>query len=88
MKEVFILGRPMQLQERKKAEMKGITIGDSLMYRFYDGEFHGIPLLFAEPKGKLATPHSLSVTAGNLTSLPISFTLSFADRESHGIGSP
>lgn len=78
MKEVFILGRPMQLQERKKAEMKGITIGDSLMYRFYDGEFHGIPLLFAEPKGKLATPHSLSVTAGNLTSLfqcPIVFIL-------------
>ena len=69
MKNVIILGRPIQLQERSKAQMKGVTIGDSLTYKFYDGEFHGMPLLFAEPKGKVATPRSLSVTASNLTSL-------------------
>ena len=69
MKDVVILGRPIQLRERSKAQMKGVTIGDSLTYKFYDGEFHGMPLLFAEPKGKVAAPRSLSVTASNLTSL-------------------
>ena len=69
MKDVVILGRPIQLQERSKAQMKGVTIGDSLRYKFYDGEFHGMPLLFVEPKGKVAAPRSLSVTASNLTSL-------------------
>lgn len=69
MKDVVILGRSIQLQERSKAQMKGVTIGDSLTYKFYDGEFHGMPLLFAEPKGKVAAPRSLSVTASNLTSL-------------------
>lgn len=78
MKDVVILGRLIQLQERSKAQMKGVTIGDSLMYKFYDGEFHGMPLLFAEPKGKVAAPRSLSATASNLTSLfklPIVFLL-------------
>ena len=68
-KDIVILGRPLQLQERSKAQMKGVTIGDSLAYKFYDGEFHGMSLLFAEPKGKVASPRSLSVTASNLTSL-------------------
>lgn len=69
MKEIAILGRSIQLQERSKAQMKGVTIGEMLSYKFYDGEFHGMPLLFAEPKGKVSTPRSLSVTANNLTSL-------------------
>lgn len=77
-KEIAILGRPIQLQERSKAQMEGATIGDLLTYKFYDGKFHGMPLLFAEPKGKVATPRCLSVTANNLTSLlqlPIVFLL-------------
>lgn len=77
-KEIAILGRPIQLQERSKAQMEGATIGDLLTYKFYNGEFHGMPLLFAEPKGKVATPRCLSVTANNLTSLlqlPIVFLL-------------
>ena len=49
-KDIVILGRPLKLQERSKAQMKGVTIGDSLAYKFYDGEFHGMSLLFAEPK--------------------------------------
>lgn len=69
MKEVVIFGRPIQLKERSKAQMKGVTIGDSLTYKFYDGEFHNMPLLFVEPKGKVAAPRSLSITASNLTSL-------------------
>ena len=66
MKTVVISGIPITLQERNKAQMKGISIGDSLSYRFYDGDFHGIPLLFAEPKGKMATPRSLALTANAL----------------------
>ena len=68
-RDIVILGRPIQLQERSKAQMKGVTIGDSLAYKFYDGEIHGMSLLFAEPKGKIAAPRSLYVTASNLTSL-------------------
>ncbi len=78
MKDVVILGRSIQLQERTKAQMKGITIGDSLAYKFYDGEFHGVPLLFVEPKGKEASPRNLSLIADNLTSrfqLPAVFLL-------------
>ncbi len=69
MKNIVILGKTIQLQERSKSQLKGITIGDSLAFRFYDGEILGMPLLFAEPKGKVATPRSLAVTASNLTSL-------------------
>jgi len=68
-KDIIILGRPIQLHERSKAQMKGVSIGDSLAYKFYDGKFHGMPLLFAEPKGKMAAPRSLSITSSNLTSL-------------------
>ena len=38
----------------KQSADEGVTIRDSLAYKFYDGEFHGIPFLFAEPKGKVA----------------------------------
>lgn len=56
MKEIAILGRPIQLQERSKAQMKGVTIGEMLSYKFYDGEFHGMPLLSQNPKAK-CQPH-------------------------------
>ena len=69
MKDIIILGRHIQLRERTKSQMKGITIGDSLAYKFYDGEFHGVSLLFVEPRGKEASPRNLSLTASNLMSL-------------------
>lgn len=68
-KKLIILGRSVQLQELNKTQMRGVTIGDSLAYKFYIGEFHGMSLLFAEPKSKSASPRNLSVTASNLTSL-------------------
>ena len=68
-KNIVILGRTFRLQERSKAQMKGATVGDLIAYRFYDGVYLGVPLLFAEPKGEVASPHNLSITAGNLTSL-------------------
>lgn len=32
-KDIVILGRPLQLQERSKAQMKGVTIGDFQKYK-------------------------------------------------------
>lgn len=55
-KEIVIMGRSVGLRERIKSELRGITIGDSLAYRFFDGDFHGMPLLFAEPKGIVVSP--------------------------------
>ena len=78
MKTIVISGRPIELRERSKVQMKGISIGDSLSYRFFDGDFHGMPLLFAEPKGSVPTPRSLAITANQLTekfSLPVVFLL-------------
>lgn len=78
MKTITISGRPIELKERSKAEMKGISIGNSLSYKFFDGDFHGLALLFVEPKGKIPTPRILSITARELTekfSLPIVFLL-------------
>ncbi|MBQ9436046.1 MAG: hypothetical protein IJU33_07975 [Bacteroidales bacterium] len=68
-KNIVILGRNIPLKERSKAQMKGAAIGDMLSYHFYDGMFLGISLLFAEPKGDVASPLNLSITASNLTSL-------------------
>ena len=78
MKTVIISGRPIGLKERSKAQIKGISIGNSLSYKFFDGDFHGLPLLFAEPKGKTLTPRTLSITANELSEkfgLPIVFLL-------------
>lgn len=78
MKTVIISGRPIGLKERSKAQIKGISIGNSLSYKFFDGDFHGLPLLFAEPKGKIPTPRNLSITANELTEkfgLPVVFLL-------------
>lgn len=78
MKTIVISGRPIHLKERSKARMKGISIGNTLAYQFYDGNFHGIPLLFAEPKGKIAAPRSLAITANELSikfGLPVVFLL-------------
>lgn len=79
MKEVSILGRPITLHERGKAQLRGVAIGDMLSYRFYDGQFHDIPLLFLEPKGVAASPRLLAMTADNLYShyqLPVVYLLS------------
>src|SRR5574344_1767584 len=63
MKNVIIQGRVVTLLERSKGQLKGITIGDSIAYRFFDGEYQRIHLLFAEPKGKVSSPRSLALTA-------------------------
>lgn len=78
MKNVIILGRNILLQERNKKALKGITIGDSIAFRFFDGDYHGLAMLFAEPKGNAPSPRHLAITAANLstnTGLPVVFLL-------------
>lgn len=78
MKTVVISGTSIELHERSKRELKGLSIGDSITYRFFDGSFHSVPLLFAEPKGSVPPPRSLAITASGLTrkfGLPVVFLL-------------
>ena len=37
--DITIAGKNVSLQLRGKERMKGVTIGDTLAYRFYDGEY-------------------------------------------------
>lgn len=79
MKELNILGRSISLQQRTKSQLKGINIGESLTFSFYDGEFHGMPLLFLEPKKNNPTPRECSITAERMQAifgLPVVFILS------------
>lgn len=78
MKTAIISGESVKLQERRKEQMKGVSIGNLLSYRFYDGNFHNISLLFAEPKKNIPTPRSLAYTASELYEkfgLPVVFLL-------------
>ena len=69
MKELSILGRKISLLQRTKAQLKGINIGESLTFTFYDGEFHGMNLLFIEPKKKNPTPRECSITAERMQTI-------------------
>ena len=76
--DIAIAGRKVALQMRGKERMKGVTIGDTLAYRFYDGEYQGMALLFAEPKGPVASPRNLALTADKISSsmgLPVVYLL-------------
>lgn len=78
MKELSILGRSISLQQRTKSQLKGINIGESLTFSFYDGEFSGMNLLFLEPKKINPTPRECSITAERmqrLFELPVVFIL-------------
>lgn len=69
MKNIILLGRIVQLEELTKAQLKGVTIGDSLSYTFFDGIANGVPMVFVEPKKKTGTPRSLAITSDRLNTL-------------------
>ena len=54
--ETVILGKKVRLRPRQKAGLKGFTIGEKIAYRFFDGEYQGVSLLFVKPKGDNPTP--------------------------------
>lgn len=78
MKELSILGRTISLQLLNKAKLKGVTIGDSLAYQFYEGEYRGIRLLFLQPKNGNPSPKTCSITSNriaDITGIPVVFIL-------------
>lgn len=58
-KEIRILGRRFEVEPRAKESLKGITVGEKLSYRFYDGTYQGTPLLFVEPKKGNPSPRTI-----------------------------
>lgn len=71
MKELSILGRTISLQLLNKAKLKGITIGDSLAYQFYEGEYRGIRLLFLQPKNGNPSPKTCSITSNRIADITV-----------------
>ena len=61
--EITILGSNIALQRCGKAQLKGITVGDSLMFDFYTGEYLGVEMLFVKPKDGNPTPRSCAISA-------------------------
>ncbi len=81
MEELTILGRQVLLRQRSKAQLKGINIGESLSYIFYDGEYLGESFLFLQPKDSKPTPRECSIVANRmylLFGLPVVFILESA----------
>lgn len=72
------MGRTVSLKERNKEQLKGISVGDKLSYRYFDGMYYGTPLLFVEPRDTNWTPRVLDITGRNLTTrfnVPVVFIL-------------
>ena len=79
MVKLQILGRSINLLHRSKQQLKGIFIGDSLSYNFYDGEYAGVPLLLLEPKNVNPTPRDCAITSKRLFDLFCGIKSSYKD---------
>ena len=78
MKELNILGRKIPIAQLDKSQLKGITVGEWLGFRIYDGTYHGVRLLFMEPKQANPSPRICSITANRLSVIsdrPVVFIL-------------
>ena len=77
-KNVIMAGRTVELYPVEKQQLKGITIGNSLSYNIYSGQFGSLHLAFAEPRGNVASPCALAGTKANIEKvlgLPVIFIL-------------
>lgn len=78
MKELSILGRTIELQPLSKKQLKGITVGDSLAYLFYDGNYRGIRLIFLKSRNGNPSPKVCAITANRVSEImgcPVVFIL-------------
>lgn len=76
--EISILGSIIKLSKKGKGQLKGISVGDTLSYEFYDGEYRGLEMVFLVPKGKKPTPRDLALAdtrIGSALNLPVVFIL-------------
>ena len=73
-----VLGRRIQISTRPKEQLKGLTVGETLSYNYYDGVYQGVSLLFVEPRKGNPTPKDCEITGARLTErfgLPVVFIL-------------
>ena len=56
-KEIRILGRRFEVEPRAKESLKGITVGEKLSYRFYDGTYQVEKPLNFDPFGHARFAH-------------------------------
>lgn len=78
MKNIIISGFDVPLKPRSKEMLKGITIGDSINFNFFDGDFNGTSLLFIQPKMSVPSPRSMALIADRIETLfglPVVFVL-------------
>lgn len=78
LREISILGSRIQLSKRGKGQLKGISVGDTLSYEFYDGEYRGLEMAFLVPQGRKPTPKDLALAdarIGSVLNLPVVFIL-------------
>lgn len=77
--QLSISGRTIPLVKRSADKLEGFNVGEKLSFDFYDGEFRGVKIFFAKPKGKNPTPHKCKIIAerlSNVSHLPVVFILS------------
>ena len=66
MNSITILGNIVELTPIAKGSLKGLTVGDTISYYFYKGSYHGINLLFIEPKAYNPDINSHPLTHNNI----------------------
>lgn len=66
MNSIIIAGRSISLIPLDKKQLKGISIGETLSYRFFSGQLGGMQLVFAEPRHTEGTPRTLSAAKAHL----------------------
>ena len=54
--KITVAGIKIALRERGRADLKGITVDDSVRYSFYDIPFQGEPMLLLVAKSSKETP--------------------------------
>ncbi len=77
-KEIRLLGNKVEIAPRQNDSLKGISVGEKMSFRFYDGVYEGTNMLFVEPKKGNPTPRECDITGRRLAELfgmPIVFIL-------------
>lgn len=75
---IAILGRSIELKTVQQSSLKGITVGDSLQYTFYKGEFQDMEMIFIKPRRNNPSPRTCMLASERLHPLfnkPIIFIL-------------
>lgn len=73
-----IAGKEIILRKLEKSQLKGLSVGDVLLFDFYSGKFGTIDLLFVKPKGNPPSPRSCYLSAQRIEKLmnhPVVFIL-------------